>query len=73
MLSYPRPDERGFYLGMILRHVDKQTALTDSRYMVCYAKLRQLDRRRSQLLNQLRQSFRWGDCTFDLLDLRRIR
>jgi hypothetical protein len=53
MLSYPRPDERGFYLGMILRHIDNQTALTDSRYMVCYAKLRQFDRRRSQFLNKL--------------------
>jgi hypothetical protein len=44
-----------------------------SRYMVCYAKLRQLGRWRSQFLNKLRQSFRWRHRAFDVPDLRRIR
>jgi hypothetical protein len=54
------------------RHV-LEARLTVIRDLVCYAQLRQRDRRRDQLLDELRQSVGWRDCMVNILDLRWMR
>jgi len=74
MLCYPRPEERGLYLGKHLCAMWSMIiSLISDRHLVGYAKLRKLDRWCDKLFHELRQSLCWRHCMGDISGLCWIR
>lgn len=74
MLCYPRPEEKGLYLGKHLRATGRMIILlTSDRHLVGYAKLRKLDRWCAKLFHEFGQSVCWRHCVVYISDLCWIR